>query len=661
MEHENPQTMAPSALQWHEQTLRFAGLGTCRCTLEGTIVSINSKALEILGIPLHERPADSWQGEPFDALITERITPHAPLFDVLSQQPEIRGFDVCRAVPNKPVQWLRFDAFTAQDCASGQSMVQILIEDISVQRHTEEALRASERRFRLLAENSPGAIYLCKNDARYTMFYLNDQIEQITGYPKERFLEDGLSFADIYHPDDVEGIHSRVDEAVSERAPFHLVYRIRHASGEWRWLEEHGTGVFDEESGDLLFLEGFLHDISERHHAQEALRASEQRYRLLAQNSMDIIAHFDVEGHFVYLSPAAKTLLGVGPEAVIGRSVYDFVHPEEATTIRIFHDEIRGKPGRYHLEHRLRHANGSYPWFETSLHVMTNEGTQQREAIAVMRDVTDRRRLRDEIRSHAENLEATVARRTAQLQKLQAQSAEMEKLAATGRMAAGVAHEINNPLTGIRNCLLILARHVPQQHADQRFLTLAQREIERITRIVNQMYQLYRPEADQPTRIRIEDEMRDICMMLERTFAKKHLDVHVAVEAGIPDPVLPEGTLRQILYNLLLNAADASSEQGLVEFRAQSVENGIEIQVVDLGGGIAEEVLPRIFEPFFTTKSGGGGSMGLGLSVSRSLATAMNAELDVENTVGTGTTFRLLLPIDARISPPTGQDDGPSQ
>ncbi|MFO7976605.1 MAG: PAS domain S-box protein [Candidatus Hydrogenedentota bacterium] len=654
MEHTNPHTVAPSVLHWHEQTVRFARVGICRCTLKGNIVSIDSKALEILGISPAEHPPGSFHNKPFNSLISDACSPK-PVFEVFSQRPEVRDFDVCRTASPEETQWLKFHAYTAEDRSTGQSIVQVLIQDISTQRRAEEALRASERRFRLLAENIPGVIYLCRNDPRYTMLYLNDQVEDLTGYPKESFLSDEVSFAEIYHPDDARSIYREVDRALGKRAPFQLVYRIRHSSGEWRWVEEHGTGVFDEESGDLLFLEGFLHDISERHRVQQALRESEQRYRFLTQNSMDIIARLDSEGRFVYLSPAVETLLNVAPEEMINRSLYEFVHPDEAPAIRSFHEDIRGETGCYHLEHRLRHANGSYPWFETSLHVMINKTTKQREAIAVIRNVTERRRLREKIRSHAENLEAMVAQRTTELEKLQAQSAEMEKLAATGRMAAGVAHEINNPLTGIRNCLTILAKHMPEGHTDRRFLELAQQEIERITRIVHQMYQLYRPEADQPTWIRIEDEMRDVCLMLERTFAKKHLDVHVAVETGIPDARLPEGALRQILYNLLLNAADVSPEQGLVEFRAKAIDNGIEIQVADLGGGIAEDILPRIFEPFFTTKSARGGSaMGLGLSVSRSLATAINAQLEVENKVGTGATFRLLLPLDAGHSPLDG-------
>src|SRR5690606_27259866 len=126
-------------------------------------------------------------------------------------------------------------------------------------------------------------------------------------------------------------------------------------------------------------------------------------------------------------------------------------------------------------------------------------------------------------------------------------------------------------------------------------------------------------------------EMREICLMLERKFAQKRLTLRMSVPEDLPDALVPAGYVRQSLYNLLVNAAEASPEDGIITFRAAPAGERIEIQVLDEGDGIAEDILPRIFEPFFTTKGPGDGScMGLGLSVSRSLAHAMNAELLVQ-------------------------------
>lgn len=152
---------------------------------------------------------------------------------------------------------------------------------------TDQALRESEQRFRLLAENIPGVIYLCKNDARYTMLYLNDAVEELTGYSKEDFLEDRISFVDLYHPDDAPNIIPQVDQALSKPRPFKLQYRIKHRDGRWRWIEEHGLGVYRD--NELLFLEGYLSDITDRKEAESERQQTHERLeRAVAERTSEL-------------------------------------------------------------------------------------------------------------------------------------------------------------------------------------------------------------------------------------------------------------------------------------------------------------------------------------------------------------------------------------
>ncbi|MBN1261521.1 MAG: PAS domain S-box protein [Anaerolineae bacterium] len=149
-----------------------------------------------------------------------------------------------------------------------------ILRDIGEHKRMVQALRESEERFRTLADNIPGVVYLCSNDARYSMMYLNKAVEHLTGYPSTEFLEDRISFVELYHPDDAAGIFRSVDEALEKRAAFHLIYRLHHKDGAWRWVEEWGVGVYD---GDVLrFLEGFLADITERKVLETQLRRQEQ-------------------------------------------------------------------------------------------------------------------------------------------------------------------------------------------------------------------------------------------------------------------------------------------------------------------------------------------------------------------------------------------------
>ena len=152
--------------------------------------------------------------------------------------------------------------------------------DISQQKLAEAERANSQMTFEILAKNVPGVVYLCKNDERYSMTYLNNEIEKLVGIPASEFLSDRVSFVDLYHPDNASSIGPLVDAALSRGAPFHLRYRLRHADGHWVWVEEHGQGVFDAD-GELRFLEGCIFDITTKREAEEALLRSKEELEQL--------------------------------------------------------------------------------------------------------------------------------------------------------------------------------------------------------------------------------------------------------------------------------------------------------------------------------------------------------------------------------------------
>ena len=163
-----------------------------------------------------------------------------------------------------------------------------MVIDVSKRREAEQRLQESEQKFRTLVENIPGVVYLCRNDARYSMLFLNDAVEKLTGYPARQFLEDRLSFVELYHPEDAAWIPQEVDRCVAQRKPFQLLYRIRHRDGRWRWIEEHGQGVYDRH-GRLQYLEGTLFDVTRRKEAEEQLRRSrDQAEKLVQQRTAEL-------------------------------------------------------------------------------------------------------------------------------------------------------------------------------------------------------------------------------------------------------------------------------------------------------------------------------------------------------------------------------------
>ncbi len=233
---------------------------------------------------------------------------------------------------------------------------------------------------------------------------------------------------------------------------------------------------------------------------------------------------------------------------------------------------------------------------------------------------------------------------------------EAEKLAASGRLAAGVAHEINNPMGGIVNCMHLVKASLKPDHPAQRYLAAAQRESTRITRIVQQMLTLHRCRPEKARDFFLEDAIDDVSLMLRPLARARGVRVEATALERNETLCLPEESLRQVLFNLVTNAIEASSAGGVVCVDAARSASTLTVVVSDHGAGIPSEILDCVLEPFFTTKDECGAGLGLGLSISRGIVQALGGTLRLDSQVGRGTRCSLCLPLspaDRRIDRPT--------
>jgi PAS domain S-box-containing protein len=264
-------------------------------------------------------------------------------------------------------------------------------------------------------------------------------------------------------------------------------------------------------------------------------------------------------------------------------------------------------------------------------------------------EVRDRMYAEEQVRRYNEQLERLVQERTAKIQKLERERLESEKQVAMGRMAARIAHEINNPLTGIKNSFTLVKRAIPTDFRYYEFVGTIDRELNRIARIVRQMFELYRPEHVEADQISPSDAIRDVVVLLEGNVRSSQVTLELNTANAQENVVLHEDTLKQVLFSIAQNAIEASPPGGRVVIGAEVADARLVVKVTDQGSGIPEELRSKIFEPFFTTKEGlATGGLGLGLSVTRGLMDASGGSLSFESVPGSGTIFTLVFPIQSR-------------
>jgi len=230
-----------------------------------------------------------------------------------------------------------------------------------------------------------------------------------------------------------------------------------------------------------------------------------------------------------------------------------------------------------------------------------------------------------------------------ELERSQRSLIQSEKLAATGRLAASIAHEINNPLQAIRNCLeLILDEAEAGEPLDRAYLDVAMNELERIRGIIQQMLDLYRPEAGQMAPIDLNAAVEGVLSLMRKELESQGIVVEAHLDRAKPRVIGRGDQARQVFINLILNAIEAMPEGGKLTLTTHQGTNGIvTVEVTDTGMGIAPENLTRIAEPFFTTKPKG---VGLGLTVCHEIIERHQGTLGVTSQVGRGSTFTIRLP-----------------
>jgi two-component system NtrC family sensor kinase len=267
-----------------------------------------------------------------------------------------------------------------------------------------------------------------------------------------------------------------------------------------------------------------------------------------------------------------------------------------------------------------------------------------------------------ELREWGHTLEQKVEKRTQELRVAEAETARTEKLASVGLLAAGIAHELNNPLTGVLTFTSLLRKKMPEGSADAEDLDLVIRETKRCAAIIRRLLDFAREKTPEKKFTDLNQVIEDTARIIERPASFRDVEIALDLDRNLPQVWIDSDLIKQVIMNILVNAQHAIEHEGSITVRsrrspeAKAPEPEIEpvpmaeISIVDTGCGIPEKNLKRIFDPFFTSKEVGKGT-GLGLSVSHGIVRAHGGVIEVDSTVGKGSTFRIYLP----LQPPSGE------
>ena len=504
-------------------------------------------------------------------------------------------------------------------CYPSEHGVSIYFRDVTKKKETERALRVSESRFRKLFESDMMGVAI---PDRFGAFReSNDELLRMTGYTRED-QESGLVRWDTMTPPEYAYLDREHIQEAAKRgscAPYEKEY-IRKDGGRVPILC--GYALLEESEDEYI---GFVLDLSEQKQAERELREREERFRTLADSLPQLIWMTDALGENTYCNQRYLDYLGVTEAERASIQWLELVHPDDlAPTLKIWNRAVEtGEP--YLNEFRLRRKDGTFRYFLARAVPFRNDAGKIERWIGSLTD------------THEQKLAEDALRRS-------------EKLATAGRLAASIAHEINNPLAGVTNSLYLALQDSSLTPDTRSYLQTAEDELRRVAHITTQTLRFHK-QSISPAPTDICDIVDSVLVLFGQRLASKNILVNAECERGAIATCLGD-EMRQVIANLIGNAMDAMPHGGSLRVRVKKSRSwakertaSVKVVVADSGHGISPTVMARIFEPFVSTKEDTG--IGLGLWVSNGIVQKHGGTIRVRSRAyaqHSGTVFTVSIP-----------------
>ncbi|MGM7701400.1 PAS domain S-box protein [Pseudalkalibacillus sp. Hm43] len=371
--------------------------------------------------------------------------------------------------------------------------------------------------------------------------------------------------------------------------------------------------IYDE-NGEMIAMANILRDITERKKNVEVLRESEAKYRLIAENTADMIRVLDLDNSILYASPSHKMILGRSESDYQFRNGFQYVHPLDLSSANELYQQMIKMKQPVNIEYREQNAKGEWIPVEARCMPVLDENGTITSIVMVIRDLTERKNTEELLRNS-------------------------DKLAVIGQLAASIAHEIRNPLTSLKGFLQYF--HSNGDDLTKTYYELMLSEVERINLIVSEFLLLAKPQTSKFSETHIHHLLSHLLALVDSQAIMENVEISFDIENDIPTIYCDGNQLKQVFLNYIKNGIEACSYGGKIDVSVKREAEGIVVLIKDNGKGISKEDLEKIGTPFFTTKENG---TGLGLMISQKIISNHKGHVHYESKVGEGTTVKIHLP-----------------
>ncbi len=596
--------------QRHRSLFEEAPVGIYRTTPDGRILFANPALLKILGLDsLEELYRRNLDEDGFEPGYQRRS-----FKEILDREGEVRGLESAWTRRDGSVAYVREMARAVRGPDGTVLYYDGTVEDVSERKRAEEALRASEARYRVLFENAIEGI-IAVEPASGRIHFFNPAVCTMFGYTAEEFRD--LRLPDLHPPGVLQPVRADI-EAVGrgEVGPYQIV-PCRRKDGTLFQADISGSTA-ELEGQRLVF--GFFTDVTERIRAEQALRESEARYRRIVEMASEGIWSVDWKLRTTFVNDAFARMLGYAPEEMLGTPAQEFTFPEDLEEFQN-HMSTRRKGISEQYERRFRRKDGGECWCLVSGTPVKDADGRFTGSFGMLTDITERRHLEEQLR-------------------------QSQKMEAVGQLAGGVAHDFNNLLTVISGNSEMLLGHMAADDPFRANVADIRHAGERAASLTRQLLAFSRKQILEPKILDLNDIVAGTEKMLRRLIGE---DIVLTCFLS-PDPYrvkVDPGQMEQVIFNIAVNARDAMPKGGRLTIEtlnmAGTAARSVLLSIRDTGCGMTPEVASRVFEPFFTTKGPGKGT-GLGLATVYGIVRQSGGEIEVRSAPGTGTTFEILLP-----------------